>query len=536
MDIISIFIGLITGCVIAYIIFYLFNKTKSVSISQFAELTTKHNETISNLRTFEEKVSNLQTANGDLITKLTTKENEYAAISTKFITTETQLKGSYEKVQELSTILQTETENNRKQQDEINLHKQKISELNANNNSVVDNLNKQHQTNEKQSHQIDGLTTKLTELTSSISELTANNKSLTDKLNTQKTEIEELQKTAHLEFEKIANQILDAKTEKFTKVNKDNIETLLKPFKDDVLEFRKKVEEETKERFSLGDKVKDLIEQTNKVSLEANNLASALKGQAKKQGNWGEMILERILEFSGLTKDREYFTQYNIKDEEGKNLRPDIIVNLPDDRVIVIDSKVSLNAYEKFSNTENDDQQKEYLKDHLSSMYKHIDDLSGKKYDRLENSLDYTMMFVPIEPAFLIAVQLDTDLWNYAYLKKIILISPTNLIACLKIISDLWKREKQSRNNLEIVKRGELLYNKLVTFLNSLKDVGDSINKTQGIYNTAISQLNTGRGHLIGQTIKLQELGDYKTKQGIPVSLLPFEDEDENDELKKLEE
>jgi DNA recombination protein RmuC len=530
MDILSISIGLLIGGIVAYIIFSLFNKTKSVPTTQFNELTTKYNEAISNLRGFEERVINLQTTNSELNTKLNTKESDYSAILTKHTANETQLNVSLEKIQELTTSLQTEVGTNKKQQEEINLHKQKISELTATNNSVADNLNKQNLTNDKQTKQIEELSLKLTELTSQISTLTANNNSLTEKLGTQKTEIEELQKTAHTEFKNIANEILKEKAAEFTKTNNDNIETLLKPFKDDVTEFRKKVEEETKERFSLGDKVKDLIEQTNKVSLEANNLATALKGQTKKQGNWGEMILERILEFSGLTKDREYYTQHNIKDEDGNNLRPDVIVNLPDERVIVIDSKVSLNAYEKFSTTENEEEQKQYLAEHLSSIYKHIDDLSSKNYDSLQNSLDYTMMFVPIEPAFLVAVQSDQTLWNYAYSKKIILISPTNLIACLKIISDLWKREKQSRNNLEIVKRGELLYNKLVTFLTTFDEVGRHITKTQTVYNTAINQMKTGRGHLIGQAIKLKELGDFKSNQEIPASMLPLDFENETTE------
>ena len=252
-----------------------------------------------------------------------------------------------------------------------------------------------------------------------IAELTTNNTFLSEKLTNQKTEFEELQKTAHLQFEKIANKLFEEKSSKFTETNKLNIETLLNPLKEDINKFKTKVEEtydkESKQRFSLEEKVKDLIEQTNKVSAEANNLATALKGKPQKRGNWGEMILERILESSGLTKEREYFVQQSVKDEEGNLMRPDVLVNLPDERVIIIDSKVSLIGYDKFIATENTDEQKIFLAEHLKSTYDHIDQLSSKKYDDIETSLDFTMMFIPIEPAYMAAIQGDPDLWAYAY-------------------------------------------------------------------------------------------------------------------------
>jgi DNA recombination protein RmuC len=346
-----------------------------------------------------------------------------------------------------------------------------------------------------------------------------------------------MQKTAHLQFEKIANQIFEEKSIKFTATNKTNIETLLNPLKEDIGKFKTKVEEtydkESKQRFSLEEKVKELIEQTNKVSNEANNLATALKGQTKKQGNWGEMILERILETSGLSKDREYFVQPNIKDDDGKNLRPDIIINLPDDRAIIIDSKVSLISYDRFSSSETQDEQKIHLGDHLKSIYGHIDDLSGKKYDNLEKSLDFTMMFIPIEPAYMVAIQADQELWAYAYTKRILLISPTNLIACLKLISDLWKREKQSKNAMEIVKRGELLYDKFITFVSSIEEIGKNISKSQVAYNSAFDQLKNGRGNLIGQAIQLQSLG-LKSNKKIPISMLPTDFEDDIETEVKL--
>lgn len=239
------------------------------------------------------------------------------------------------------------------------------------------------------------------------------------------------------------------------------------------------------------------------------------------------------METSGLSKDREYFVQPNIKDDDGKNLRPDIIINLPDDRAIIIDSKVSLISYDRFSSSETQDEQKIHLGDHLKSIYGHIDDLSGKKYDNLEKSLDFTMMFIPIEPAYMVAIQADQELWAYAYTKRILLISPTNLIACLKLISDLWKREKQSKNAMEIVKRGELLYDKFITFVSSIEEIGKNISKSQVAYNSAFDQLKNGRGNLIGQAIQLQSLG-LKSNKKIPISMLPTDFEDDIETEVKL--
>jgi len=537
MELTSLLIGLLIGIVIAYVIFYLFNKTKSVSKDEFESLSFKHSETITILKLNEERLNTVQLQNKNLTDKIELKENEISTLLTKTVTFETNLKNTEIKILELSQSLTKELEINKSQQSDINIHKQKISELSANNSSVLENLTTYKDTNEKQTNTINDLNIKITELTSENSKLSANNNSLSEKLGTQKIEIEEIQKTAHLQFEKIANQIFEEKSIKFTATNKTNIETLLNPLKEDIGKFKTKVEEtydkESKQRFSLEEKVKELIEQTNKVSNEANNLATALKGQTKKQGNWGEMILERILETSGLSKDREYFVQPNIKDDDGKNLRPDIIINLPDDRAIIIDSKVSLISYDRFSSSETQDEQKIHLGDHLKSIYGHIDDLSGKKYDNLEKSLDFTMMFIPIEPAYMVAIQADQELWAYAYTKRILLISPTNLIACLKLISDLWKREKQSKNAMEIVKRGELLYDKFITFVSSIEEIGKNISKSQVAYNSAFDQLKNGRGNLIGQAIQLQSLG-LKSNKKIPISMLPTDFEDDTETEVKL--
>ncbi|MDR2843393.1 MAG: DNA recombination protein RmuC [Candidatus Symbiothrix sp.] len=418
----------------------------------------------------------------------------------------TQLNALQIQLQSKIASLETEMVNNEK----------KIAEL-------LETNAKQVRTSEEKQLEIQSLNQKWTEEK-------ASNKALMEKLAAQKEEFASIQKTAHLQFEKVAAQILEEKSGKFTELNKTNIEAILKPLGENLDNFKKKVEEtydkESKQRFSLEEKVKELVEQTNKVSNEANNLATALKGQAKKQGNWGEMILESILEQSGLVKNREYFLQQTIQDEDGKNLRPDVLVKLPDNRIIIIDSKVSLTAYERFSSSENAEEQALSVNHHLKSVYAHIDELSNKQYDNLEQSLDFTMMFVPVEPAYLLAIQSDPNLWSYAYSKRIVLISPTNLIACLKLMSDLWKREQQSRNAMEIVKRGELLYEKFVVFTGTLEEVGKHISKTQQSYQSAVNQLNGGAGNLVGQAIKLKSLG-LKSGKEIPLSMLPVDFEPE---------
>lgn len=538
MDTIFILSGSIAGFIIAYIIFYLQNKAKSASsVSQkdYEALSIQRNETSVNLRIVEEKLYEKEKVCSDLNQKVEMKEKENALLQSKIASLDTLLKEKETKISEISNEALKQKGYSEANQIEINSLNKQVAELAANNKSISGNLNEEKGKNKKQEDEISQLKENITKTSSENSSLVAKNFSLSDKLDTQKKEIEEIQKTAHLQFEKIANQILEEKSGKFTEVNKANIEALLKPLGENIDNFKKKVEEtydkESKQRFSLEEKVKELVEQTNKVSSEANNLASALKIQTKKQGNWGEMILESILQQSGLVKNREYFLQQTIKDEEGNDLRPDVLVKLPDNRVIIIDSKVSLVGYDRYCSANTPEEQSIALKEHLNSVYGHIDGLSKKQYDNIEESLDFTMMFVPIEPAYLIAIQNDSSLWGYAYSKRILLISPTNLIACLKMMADLWKREMQSRNAMEIVKRGELLYDKFITFVGTLEDVGKHIKRTQQSYDSAINQLNAGNGNLVGQALKLKNLG-LKSSKEIPAVMLPIDAE--IDDLKQI--
>jgi DNA recombination protein RmuC len=364
-----------------------------------------------------------------------------------------------------------------------------------------------------------------------VAELNANSNALKEKLDTQKKEIEDLGEKFQTAFENIANKILEDKSRVFTEQNKNNLEAILNPLGTNIREFKQKVEEvyikEAKERFSLGNEVKNLVALNQKISEEATNLTNALKGNAKKQGDWGQMILENILEQSGLVKGREYFVQEFLKDEdggylksaEGKKMQPDIIVAYPDNRKVIIDSKVSLTAYVTYCNSDDSIKQDKALKAHIRSLRSHIDDLSRKSYQDFAPSLDFVMMFVPNEPAFLLALQNDFELWKYAYDKKIILISPTTLIATLKLIVDLWKREYQNQNAQAIADRGAALYDKFVGFVNNMVKLGGQLDVSQNTYKEAFGQLKSGNGNLVGQAEKLRKLG-LKTKKKLPPSLV----------------
>ncbi len=359
-------------------------------------------------------------------------------------------------------------------------------------------------------------------------QLDMENKYLKESLEKQKLELEEIGKKFTSEFKLLADQILEDKSKRFTEVNQENLDRILKPLGENIQHFQKQVQEvyekESKERFSLGEKVKELSDLNKVISQEAKNLTDALKGQAKTQGNWGEMILESILEKSGLVKGREYSVQESFRDSEGKRFQPDVIISYPDNQKVVIDSKVSLVAYERYCSSQTREEQDKALAEHLRSIRTHIDSLSLKNYPDLVGTLDSVMMFVPIEPAYMVVMEAEPDLWNYAYSRRVLLISPSNLIAALKLIYNLWQREHQNRNAIEIAERGGLLYDKFVLFVENLKQIGENISKAQKSYDSAYNQLTSGRANIISQTQQLKELG-VKAKKSIPDDLLKNIDE-----------
>lgn len=343
-------------------------------------------------------------------------------------------------------------------------------------------------------------------------------KNMNDKLATQKAEFEEMQKRFATEFENIANKILDEKSKKFTEQNKTNIDGILNPLKEKIEKFEKTVgdnyDKELRDRISLKEEVKKLFELNSRISEEANNLTKALKGDNKKQGNWGEVILEKILERSGLVKDREYKTQITTMNVEGETIKPDVVIYLPDEKHIVVDSKVSLLAYDAYVNADEDEGRERFIKEHLSSVKSHIKLLSEKNYQTSSefNSPDFVLLFIPIESSFSVAIQADQDLFNYAWDRKIVVVSPSTLLATLRTIASIWKQERQNRNALEIARIGGSLYDELYRFIDDMKDIERHLHMSQEAYDSAFKRLSHGKGNLINTAEKIKTLGAKATK------------------------
>jgi DNA recombination protein RmuC len=331
--------------------------------------------------------------------------------------------------------------------------------------------------------------------------------------------IAELQQKFKLEFENIASKILEEKTNKFTLQNKASLDLLLSPLKENIKAFEQKVDRvykaESDERNILKGVISQLMDQSKQIQEDANNLTKALKGDNKKQGNWGEVILERVLERSGLVRDQEYRIQSSFSTVNGNRVQPDVIIDLPDQKHIVVDSKVSLVAYEKFVCAESEEEKEIYLKQHLSSLKGHIQDLSGKNYHALYqiNSPDFVLLFIPIESSFGIAVQKDAELFSYAWDRKVVIVSPSTLLATLRTISSIWKQERQNRNVLEIARLSGSMYDKFVGFITDMESIGRNIRQSQDAYEKAFSKLSTGAGNLANTADKIKKLGAKTTKQ-----------------------
>jgi DNA recombination protein RmuC len=338
-------------------------------------------------------------------------------------------------------------------------------------------------------------------------------KEFNEKLNKQQSEFDELQKRFTLEFQNIANKILEENSKKFTELNKSNLDVVLNPLNEKIKDFGEKVEKiykaESDERITLKTEIKNLVELNKQISQEANNLATALKGDNKKQGNWGEYILEQILERSGLVKGREYDTQVTTTNISNDIIKPDIIIYLPDKKHVVIDSKVSLVAYEAMVSAETEEDRLRYQKEHLASVKNHVKSLSEKGYHTSKDldTPEFVLLFIPIESSFSTAVQASEDLFNFAWEKRIVLVSPSTLFATLCTIASVWKQERQKNNVLKIAEIGGKLYDQFARFVEDMQDIDKSLKRSQEAYDSAFKRLKTGNGNLISSAEKMKSLG-----------------------------
>jgi DNA recombination protein RmuC len=363
------------------------------------------------------------------------------------------------------------------------------------------------------------------QLISEKSTLTSELKGLQLKLEENKQEVEKLNEKFSKEFENLANKILDEKSLKFTAQNKENIKDILNPLQEKIKGFEEKVDKTHKESIdyhaALRQQILGLKELNQQMSKETINLTKAFKGDNKMQGNWGELVLERVLEKSGLEKDREYFVQQSFTNDEGKRVLPDVVIHLPDNKKMIVDAKVSLVAYEQYVNEEEDLLKEQFLKEHVNSLKRHVNQLSEKKYEDIYKieSPDFVLLFIPIEPAFAVALNSDTYLYNKAFEKNIVIVTPSTLLATLRTIDTMWNNEKQQRNALEIARQAGALYDKFQGFLIDLIGIGKRIDESKKEYSNAMNKLVEGRGNIITSVEKLKKMG-AKAKKALPESLL----------------
>ena len=402
--------------------------------------------------------------------------------------------------------------------------KEEIGTLNGRLTAAIDNY-------KEQKDKIDTLSGQKEQLISENSQLKEANQNLDTKLKEHKQEVEQLQQKFTTEFENIAGKLFKQNSSELVEANQKKLNDILNPLKDNIKNFEKKVddkyEKELKERTSLMEQIKSLSDLNQEMRKDAQSLTKALKGDSKTQGNWGEFILEKVLESSGLIKGEEYETQHSTTNDEGSRIQPDVVIKLPEDKHIVIDSKVSITAYTNYLESDNEDEKNIQLKAHITSVRNHINSLSEKNYAQAKgiNSPDFVLLFMPSEPAFSFTLQADASLYNLAWDKKIVIVSPTTLLATLKTIASVWKQERQTKNAIEIAEESGKLYDKFVGFIEDLEKIEKGLNTSKTAYDSAINKLKTGSGNLITRVEKIRTLG-AKTKKQLPNDLLP-ENEDE---------
>ena len=396
-----------------------------------------------------------------------------------------------------------------------------LAEISAENKSQNQKIAEQQELNFKQNTEIKELQNDKNQLIGLKSQLSAQNENLQKLLDSQKEEIAKMQEVAKTEFQNLANKILEEKTLKFTEQNQQNLKNILNPLQEKITDFEKKVENTHKESIdyhaALRQQIIGLKDLNVQMSKETVNLTKALKGDSKIQGNWGELVLERVLEKSGLEKGREYEIQKSFVTEEGNRVQPDVVINLPDGKKMIVDSKVSLTAYEKYINEDEEEQKSAFLKEHVNSLKRHVEQLGNKNYQHLYEmeSPDFVLLFIPIEPAFAIALNEDTQLYNKAFEKNIVIVTPSTLLATLRTIDSMWTNQKQQDNAIEIARQAGALYDKFEGFVTDLVKIGKKMDEAKSEYEGAMNKLVDGKGNLITSVQKLKIMG-AKAKKSLP--------------------
>lgn len=421
-------------------------------------------------------------------------------------------KKSYEDLNENYTRTQTE-------------FNKTIAGLSAENKVYQEKIEELKTYTEKLNSEIESLILDRTNLIETRAELSAKNENLIHLLEIQKEDLAKMQETAKIQFENLANKILEEKSQKFTEQNHQNLKTILNPLQEKINDFEKKVENTHKESIdhhaALRQQIIGLKDLNAQMSKETINLTKALKGDSKTQGNWGELVLERVLEKSGLEKGREYEIQKSFTTEEGNRVQPDVIINLPDGKKMIVDSKVSLTAYEKYVNEEDENQKPNLLKEHVASLKRHVEQLGSKNYHHLYEmeSPDFVLLFIPIEPAFATALNEDTQIYNKAFEKNIVIVTPSTLLATLRTIDSMWTNQKQQENAIEIARQAGALYDKFEGFVTDLLKIGKKMDEAKTEYEGAMNKLVDGRGNLITSAQKLKTMG-AKAKKSLPEAII----------------
>jgi DNA recombination protein RmuC len=477
---ITAIVFLLLGAAIAWIIRKLVFEKNNVSLKQFNEVNTR-------LQTFQTAKALADERNSRLGSKISELDNKLSVLNTNAEQTKEQLI-------RVSSIKET---------------------------LLVEKNNLLHEKHEL-AEVLEGRTNEANEGRKKITELTIRLENQSALYDQQKKDIQEMSEKLKKDFSLLANAILDEKTQKFNETQQKEMNTLLEPLKTNLTEFKLQVEKtyktENEERVSLREQVKHMMTLNETLTKEAKSLTLALSGNIKKQGNWGERLLESILDYSGLQKNIQYFVQENEKDDEGGRIIPDVLVKYPDNRTIVIDSKVSLLHYDQLCREENPDTQAILMKGMLLSIRKHIDGLSGKNYTHISNTLDTIIMFVPVEAAYITALQNDPELQQYAYRKNVILISPANLLITMKLIFDMWRKDAINKNAEAISDKAGKLYDKLYSFIENFEKIGLQLEKAHETWSDARKQLNKGRGNLISQAEQMKRL-QVKTNKQLPIKL-----------------